>query len=280
MTKQEFINNNLFRFIGCNCYSDCPTTKSADNLYLIGLEYFGRYEDDDCYFSYVNAETGEITSNSWSTRGACPHFNTYLRPTVKTAVENGWLSKEWYEGYVETHWRDYKLERIHNLTRYLSDLMEVFKDDQLSLPVEISKRCRKFKEPTGVLLSTERVRISYGWNNFETRAKVLGSDNKIYTIQLSSCTCSALADIRKHLTGMVDYIQDTKEIYDFIHNYNKVDITGCVDVEKEKAAAKEAEFKEKKMQELIEWCKSKEPEKSNEDIREWAEKIFNRKYVA
>ena len=158
--------------------------------------------------------------------------------------------------------------------------MEVFKDEQLSLPVDISNRCRKFKESTGILLSAKKVRIPYGWNNFETHAKVLGSDNKIYTIQLSSCTCPALADIRKYLTGIVDHIQDTKEIYDFIHNYNKVDITGCVDVEEEKVAAKEAEFKEKKMGELIEWCKSKEPEKSDEDIRKWAEKIFNHKYVA
>ena len=280
MNKQEFINNNLFRFTGCGCQGDCPTTKSEDNLYLIGLEYFGRYEDDDCYFAYVNAETGEITTNSWSTRGACPSFNTYLRPTVKTAVENGWLSQEWVDNYVDTKWNGKKISVINDLTHDLRHLTEVFKAEPLSLPVEISNRCRKFKEPTGVLLSAETVRIPYGWNNFETHAKVLGSDNKIYTIQLSSCTCKVLDALREELISIVDHIQDTKEIYDFIRNYNKVDITGCVDVEEEKAAAKEAEFKEKKMGELIEWCKSKEPEKSDEDIREWAEKIFNRKYVA
>ena len=64
MNKQEFINNNLFKFIGCGCQGDCPTTKSEDNLYLIGLEYFGRYEDDDCHFMYVNSETGEITTDT------------------------------------------------------------------------------------------------------------------------------------------------------------------------------------------------------------------------
>lgn len=115
MTKQEFINNNLFKFIGCNCETECSTTKSEDNLYLIGLSYSGRYDD-------------------------------------------------------------------------------------------------------------------------------------------------------------------TQAIYDYIVNYNKVDVSGCTDIDNAKAAAKEADFKEKKMLDLIAWCKSKAPEKSYEDIMEWAEKIYNKNY--
>ena len=277
MTKQEFINNNLFKFIGCNCYSDCPTTKSADNLYLIGMEYFGRYEDDDCYFSYVNAETGEITTDSWSTRGACPNFKTYLRPTVKTAVENGWLSQEWVDSYVNIKWHGKKIAVIRDLTDDLYHLTETFKDVQLSLPVEISSRCRKFKESTGILLGA-KVSIPYGWKNYEIQAKVLGSDRKIYTININNCSCSTLKKLREELTNRVDEFNDTNEIREYIANYNKVDITDCVDVEKEKAAAKEAEFKEKKMLDLIAWCKSKAPEKSYEDIMEWAEKIYKKNY--
>lgn len=278
MTKQEFINNNLFKFIGCNCETECTTTKSEDNLYLIGLYYSGSYEDDDCYFSYVNAETGEITSDTWTTRAACPGFHTYLRPTVKTAVENGWLSQEWVDNYVTTKWNGKKISVINDLTHDLRHITEVFADKQLSLPVEISNRCRKFKESTGILLSAKKVRIPYGWNNYEVQAKVLGSDNKIYTINFFHCTCKVLDDLRDELINHVDEFDDTQAIYDYIVNYNKVDVSGCTDIDNAKAAAKEADFKEKKMLDLIAWCKSKAPEKSYEDIMEWAEKIYNKNY--
>lgn len=278
MTKQEFINNNLFKFIGCGCQGECPTTKSEDNLYLIGLVYSGRYEDDDCYFSYVNAETGEITTDTWTTRGACPGFHSYLRPTVQTAVENGWLSQEWLDNYVADKWKGKKIAVINELTDNLRHLTESFDDVQLSLPVEISNRCRKFKESAGILLSAKKVRISYGWNNYEVQAKVLGSDHKIYTININNCSCKTLDDLRKELTDMVDEFEDTQAIYDYIVNYNKVDVSGCTDIDNEKAAAKEADFKEKKMLDLIAWCKSKAPEKSYEDIMEWAEKIYNKNY--
>ena len=278
MNKEQFVKNSLFQFLGCGCQGKCPTTKSEDNLYLIGLVYYGRYEDDDCYFSYVNAETGEITTDTWTTRGACPGFHSYLRPTVQTAVENGWLSQEWLDNYVADKWKGKKIAVINELTDNLRHLTESFDDVQLSLPVEISSRCRKFKEPTGILLSAKKVSIPYDWGNYEVRAKVLGSDHKIYTINIDNCSCKTLDDLRKELTDMVDKFNDTNEIREYIANYNKVDITGCVDVEEEKAAAKNEEFKAKKMGELIEWCKDKAPEKSDTEIMEWAEKIYQRKY--
>ena len=62
MTKEQFIANNLFRFIGCGCQDECPKTKSEDDLYLVSLEYFGRYEDDDCNFTYMSVRTALSTT--------------------------------------------------------------------------------------------------------------------------------------------------------------------------------------------------------------------------
>lgn len=278
MTKQEFINSQLFKFTGCGCQKECPTTKSEDNLYLIGLNYRGLYQDDDCTFYYVNAETGEHISHVWTTAGACPGFQSYLRATVKTAVENGWLSQEWLDNYIESAWINHKTGFIKELTSSIIKLSErvISKGKTLSIPCTVSNSCRKYKGD-GILIRIVRIRNPYAYGeNYDLKAKVLGIDGKIYTVSASSVTIDMDA-VMGRMNDMVSTIKNTCEFYDIFPMVNlECELAVAVDVDHAAQMEKWYSRKAEKFPGLLEWCKNTKPELDSIALREWAEKIYRK----
>jgi hypothetical protein len=279
MTKEQFITNKLFHFIGSNSYNDCPKTKSEDDLYLVSLEYFGRYEDDDCNFLYMSSKDGSLHHDGWSTRGACPSFKSYLRMTVNDAVAAGYMPKEFVDNYIDDTWLRFKGTVIDDLTRYLTDLSEkvVNRGKTLNIPCTVSNRSRKYKGE-GVLIRIARRRVyhPYYGNDYENVAKVLGTDGKIYTVSTNSVDIN-METIKERLVKMIPTIEDTNEFYDI---FPMVDLTDelavAVDVDHAAQMDKWYSRKADKFPGLLEWCKKTKPELDPIALRNWAEKVYRK----
>lgn len=285
MRKSDFISQN-FGFFGCSCHNECPTTLSNDNLVLMGLDYHGHYEDDDCYFTYINAMTGEISHDTWSTRFGCPAFNSYLRVWWQDAIESGLISgkmawdainKRWMEAIeTELNWIITQPSFYYVARRYGID--------NLNIPCVVGNRCRDYKGKATLLRFVE-VESSfspygpYGRRIVRTdaKAKVLGEDGNIYTIghQLAQID---LSDIVRRFRKLVNEDFESTSVWASIFPFTQVDLSEAKDVKEDIKKSKYEDFKASKMPGLIDWCRSKAPEKSEEEIIEWAEKIFARKY--
>ena len=71
-----------------------------DKLFFVGRDYHGRYEDDDCYFTYWDEVNKEFINDEWSTRFAAPSYDLYEMPLdFSIAWDNGLIDKE---AYLET----------------------------------------------------------------------------------------------------------------------------------------------------------------------------------
>lgn len=282
MNKTEYIAHEIFKFYGCNCSSKCPKAKSEDNLYLIGLNYSSHYEDDDCSFSYLNAETGEVVHDTWTTRFACPCFSSYLRMTVPTAHEAGYISDEVYNNFVNARWEKYLESVVHdltNLSHYIPDFPVVnMIGRELNIPVVVD-RGRKYRG-TGTLLQLVPEQDGpwvYRNRGYHIVAKVLGEDNLIHFINPAYLdTTEATKAITCQLTSILETNPDDSIALTGVYPFNTVNTEDILDEKQVKYNT----FKESKMPGLIEWCREKAPEKTEEEIKEWAEHIFARKYPA
>ena len=278
MTKDKYISSELFKHYGIRLGSELPTCKSDDDLYLVSCDYHGRYEDDDCYFIYLNAKTGKTEHNTWTTRGACPNFKTYLRMTVYAAVEAGYISREMYEEYTNRCWYNYMVNTAERLSNSVHDMIEAYHNATEEWGVKVTvNRGRKYRGE-GVIVGTKQVG-GWKWEKPHTAYKVLGTDNRIYTIETYyvAIPCS---EVREEMMKVVNAgCEDTKDLIACIP-HTEVDLKDAVDVDEEKAKAKQEALKAEKIPQLIEWCKNRAPEKSEEEIVAWAEKIFNRTYGA
>lgn len=279
MTKEQF-RQKFFNFCGCNCYNECPQTKSDDNLYLVSLNYCGHYEDDDCYFTYINSETGQYSYDTWTTRGACPSFSCYLRMPAQDAVKAGYLSGELLEEKIETSWKNHLNSTIDMMFKDIYRFREYIGNwNFANVPCTVSNRCRKYKGD-GIFLCAFEVKPYMSWKRHnEYKAKVLGTDNKIYTVSLSHVQLKedAVNELKDKLYAMVGTITD-EQVLKSVFPYINLNIEDYVDIEAEAKLKKYLDFKTSKMPGLIEWCKSKAPEKSEDEIKQWAESIFEKKY--
>ena len=282
MNKTDYIAHEIFKFYGCNCSSECPKVKSEDNLYLIGVNYRGLYEDDYCTFLYLNAETGKEESDQWTTAGACPHFNSYLRMTVPAAHEAGYISDEVYNNFVNACWEKYLESVVHDLTNlphYIPDFPVVnMIGRELNIPVVVD-RGRKYRG-AGTLLQLVKEQDGpwvYRNRGYHIVAKVLGEDNMIHFISPAYLdTTEAMKAISCQITSILETNPDDSAALTGVYPFTTIDTENIMDEKQVKYNA----FKESKMPGLIEWCREKAPEKTEEEIKEWAEHIFARKYPA
>ena len=66
----------------------------VENISMVSYNYHGRYEDDDCDFTYYNNVTGEFFNDEWTTRFACPGYGCYECQTLEEADKNGYINHE------------------------------------------------------------------------------------------------------------------------------------------------------------------------------------------
>ena len=288
-----------------------------ENISMVGYNYHGRYEDDDCEFTYYNNITGNFFYDEWTTRFACPSYSCYECQTLEEADKNGLVDHEKLFSFKKysmiKQFEKFKFDNIWGETFY--------KIAPLGLRVEV-KRGRKWKG-IGYLVGTFTTSYQWGvkmWhsnNDYGTsttrHAKIYDpTTNRIETVTADYVKFLDLDNIiEQYKKDMIDIVEATT-VEDFsigkngttyspysgdsnltpmsikcntisFMEYlklkgNNINIENAYDAVEEEKKAKLLAFKETKMPGIIEWVKNNTDKETDEDILALAEHIFNKKY--
>lgn len=289
-----------------------------NNISMVGYNYHGRYEDDDCNFTYYNNVTGNFFYDEWTTRFACPAYGCYECQTLEEADKKGYVNHEKLFSFK-------KFEMIKQLEKFKFDNIwgETFaKIAPFGLRVEV-KRGRKWNG-IGYLVGTFTTSYQWGvkmWrsnndygtsttrhakiydpttNRIETvtadYVKFLDLDNIVeqYKKEMIAIVEATTVDdfsIGKNGTSYSPYSGDSNDtkmtlkcdVISFMEYLkskgNKLNLENAFDVVEEEKKAKFLAFKETKMSGIIEWVKNNTDKETEEDIMKLAEHIFNKKYA-
>ena len=288
-----------------------------ENISMVGYNYHGRYEDDDCEFTYYNNATGNFFYDEWTTRFACPSYGCYECQTLEEADKKGLVDHKKLFSFKKysmiKHFEKFKFDNIWGET--------FCKIAPLGLRVEV-KRGRKWKG-IGYLVGT--FTTSYHWgvkmwhsnndygtsttrhakiydpttNRIETvtadYVKFLDLDNLIEQykkdmIAIVEATTIEDFSIGKNGTSYSPYSGDsnrtpmtikcdTVSFMEYLKSKgNNFNLVNAYDVVEEEKKAKLLAFKETKMPGIIEWVKNNTDKETEEDVMELAEHIFNKNY--
>ena len=288
-----------------------------ENISMVGYNYHGRYEDDDCEFTYYNNITGNFFYDEWTTRFACPSYGCYECQTLEEADKNGLVDHEKLFSF-----KKYSMIKQFEKFKFDNIWGETFdKIAPLGLRVEV-KRGRKWKG-IGYLVGTFKTSYQWGvkmWcsnndygtsttrhakiydpttNRIETvtadYVKFLDLDNIIEQykkdmIAIVEATTVEDFSIGKNGTSYSPYSGDsnltpmiikcnTISFMEYLKSKgNNLNLENVYDVVEEEKKAKLLAFKESKMPGIIEWVKNNTNKETDEDILALAEHIFNKKY--
>ena len=270
----------------------------VENIFYVSRDYHGRYEDDDCTFTYWDNLNGKFIYDEWSTRYAAPSFFLYEDNIIRfaDAMEAELVDmKKFIDMKAEKAYSI--IDRIHvkNITDDLTHTYPRIKVDG----------GRKWKG-NGYLVEIVEEENSFGIRSY---AKVLSTED----FQIHYCNpayiqyIDADAILDGYKTYAKDYIKDhisRGRFYDVFGdsfnksetyiNYNlmctfgewvkryKNNIEGLVATAPDpemyernmKLAAKRAEnFKD-----IIEWVKTNTDKTTDDEIMELALRILNKRY--
>lgn len=288
-----------------------------DNISMVGYNYHGRYEDDDCSFTYYNNVTGEFFHDEWTTRFACPNYANFECQTLKAADEKGYVDHEKLYNFKKSQLINYYANM--KISDYA--IGEIYDEiARLGLRIEV-KGGRKWKG-IGFLVGTFSTSYQWGtklWrsnNDYGTsttrHAKVYDPlTNRIETVTANQVKFLDLDKIiEKYKSDMIALIEATTVDDLVIGNNgtsyspysgdsnttpinincnivtfkeyiktkgNNLNLDNAYDVVEEEKKVKLNAFKETKMPELIEWVKAN-TDKEGDEIQKLAERIFNKKY--
>ena len=274
-----------------------------DKVFFVCKDYHGRYEDDDCTFTYWNELTKTFFTDYWTTAAACPTFGYYEEMiNFTTAWNAGLINKEAYLAKV----KEAVLEKIENTAFSCKD------PEDFSFRVEVTGG-KKWRG-TGYYVDAYETEYHFAQPMFRSRYYGSPSDfgvskTKVAVIYdpvtntLNECNAQYIKylDIDEIMTSYKAWAKeivekstsdsvmistdnlDIKEDYSletFLYkwfNEHKVDTSTASYPAQEARDKKKADFKEQKMKELIEWVRNN-TDKEAEDIVGLAEHIFNKKY--
>ena len=288
-----------------------------ENISMVGYNYHGRYEDDDCEFTYYNNVTGNFFYDEWTTRFACPSYGCYECQTLEEADKKGLVGHEKLFSF-----KKYSMIKQFEKFKFDNIWGETFdKIAPLGLRVEV-KRGRKWKG-IGYLVGTFTTSYQWGvkmWcsnndygtsttrhakiydpttNRIETvtadYVKFLDLDNIIEQykkdmIAIVEATTIEDFSIGKNGTTYSPYSGDsnltpmiikcnTISFMEYLKSKgNNLNLETAYDVVEEEKKSKLLAFKESKMPGIIEWVKKNTDKETDEDILALAEHIFNKKY--
>jgi len=287
-----------------------------ENISMVGYNYHGRYEDDDCDFTYYNNVTGNFFYDQWTTRFACPGYGCYECQTLEEADLNGYVDHEKLFSFK-------KFEMIKQFEKFKFD--DIWGDTfakiaPFGLRVEVT-RGRKWKG-IGFLVGTFTKSYQWGvklWksnNDYGTtttrHAKIYDpTTNRIETVTADFVKFLDLDNIveqyKKEMIAIVEATTvddfsigkngtsyspysgdsndtkmtikcDTVSFMEYLKmKGNKINIENAFDVVEEEKKAKFLAFKETKMPGIIEWVKEN-TDKEGDEIMKLAEHIFEKKY--
>lgn len=289
----------------------------AENIFLVASHYHGRYEDDDANFAYYNNKTGEFFHDEWSTRFAAPSYDSYKCTTFKEAWENDAVDKsilfkvllkkdinkinnftfDPFDKFEETCSLGLRVEvKKGRKWKGFGYLIGTFsKHYQWAVPQWKSNngygmsgtRYAKIYDPVNNRIET----VNCSWVEFIDLPKFIEEYKSLYLKSLNEKTednicindpkTSFGCGFGDHYTTPM-YIQclDMESFIDWMkrNHKNTFDLSIAYDEVEEAAKKKAEEFKASKMPGIIEWVKNNTDKKTEDEINNLAEYIFNKKY--
>ena len=288
-----------------------------ENISMVGYNYHGRYEDDDCEFTYYNNVTGTFFYDTWTTRYACPSYSCFECQTLAEADKKGYIDREkLFNLNKYSMLEDFRKFKTPNIFGEFFDKIAPF-----GLRVEVTGG-RKWKG-VGYLVGTFTTSYQWGvkqWHSNNDYGTSTVRHAKIYdpiTNRIETVTANQIKflDIDKivdqYKADMIAIIEattienfeignsnttwspysgdtnrtkmtihcNTKSFFDYLKEKgNKLNLDNAYDVLEEEKKAKQEAFKASKMPGIIEWVKNNTDKTTEEEILKLAEHIFNKRY--
>lgn len=277
----------------------------VNNIFLVSENYRGLYHDDYCTFTYYNAVTDEFFKDEWTTAGYCPSYNSYMCKKISTAVKEGIFDTEKWLNKVRklNTW----VTENNGFVKSITSLWKEVADFGLHVKVDGG---RKWKG-TGYWVGTKVKDFQYATPRFRTHDSSFGRSttvlakiydpitsrieyvnikyvqvleeenlrNRFIEIHNNMVAVGKLEDIHYYNNQLPKLITNHETWVEFIKNNTpSVDWSTAYDEIEFAEKKKAAEFREKKMKDLIEWV-TNNTDKTGDDIQKLAEHIFNKKYA-
>lgn len=262
----------------------------AENIFLVGERYRGGYHDDYASFTYFNNVTGEEFNDEWTTAFACPAYDCYKCLTLQDAFAAGLVNLEMF----------LKMKRediLNHLESASPTYMDAAQLEKYKLLVTVN-RGRKWKG-TGYVVGSRTMR--FGWkevtyaNIFDPVANVINEismenvENTELVPLFNEWKAQMVEKANNATVSCLLVSEDGNVNYPDLHipfkawlciraNEIKVDTSTASWPAQEARDKKKADFKVKKLAELVEWVKSN-TDKQGDDIQLLAERIFARRYA-
>jgi len=270
----------------------------AENVFFIAKNYHGRYEDDECWFTYWDNVNGKIISDYWTTSYACPSFDLYYEDilTVAQAREYNLINMD----AVKKHNAETILSIIGNRTSYTRENIEIIKKYNPLIKVEGG---RKFRGMAYYITEIETVKHPYP---AKVEAKVLSLDD--FQIHYCNPKYVQFVEMEKIVKAYIEWVTEAVNKAVKNNNYSSFfnidnDITwgikdeftfesyvksnsqnidyllaNAYDPRLEERKKQLAELRAKKYVDILNWVKTKTDKTTEAEQIELALKILNKQY--
>ena len=266
----------------------------VENIFYVSRDYHGRYEDDDCTFTYWDNLNGKYIYDYWGTHFAAPSFFLYEDNIIRfsAALEAGLVNIDLFTNS--------KVELLHNVVNNIS-----FKDEKIhdaivkTNPLIKVEDGRKFKG-TGYLV--EKI-VNENHHGTRTIAKVLSLED--FQIHYCNYRYVRFVEVENIIDAYKTYAHETIDnkkakgnnyvidastgkTYDIIPSFeefvkrynNNIDylVATAPDPEQEEKNRKLAAKRAENFQNIVEWVKNNTDKTEENDIMQLALRIVNKRY--
>ena len=299
----EFKKENpekTFGYAGIPYCLDRVRETGVDKIFFVSSDYHGRYEDDDCYFTYWDEDNKEFFNDEWSTRFAAPAYDYYEMPIDFAAGwESGMIDKEAYLNIMKSIHLDILNKETfnNNVAKNYNLRVSVeggrkFKGEGYLVRVDKSSyrfahpMYRNHNEDYGLSTTYTAViwnpidntinRANFNYVNFLDKDIIMEKYINWAKNIIENATIDDIKNNNRRFILSVDYSFEKfmNEVWNPDHNIGDV-VSNAYDPEMEEKKKKESEYRASKMPGIIEWVKNN-TDKQGEDIIKLAIHIFEK----
>ena len=259
----------------------------VENIFYIDRDYHGRYEDDDCTFTYWDNLNGKIVYDYWSTRFAAPSFFLYEENIIRfdNAKKAGLVNMKLFTDFKVKNACD-AIDRMQ-INNFIDDVVPTYPRIKVEggrkwkgngyLVEKVIEESSFGTRVFAKVLSTEDFQIHYCNYTYVqyVDAEDFLNEYKIYAKEFIKN--HPLDDTSKSMfaTGLTTFTEWVKE-----NKTNNIDylLATAPDAEQEKRNRKLAAKRAENFQNIVEWVKTNTDKTTDKEIMEIALRILNKRY--
>lgn len=265
----------------------------ANNVFMISRGYRSYVDDDYCTFTYWNNVTHEMFYDNWATAYACPSYSRFECMSLNEGIEKGLVDEKSYLDFLKKSSETMTKEWAEGTVRLW--FLRLRQDYDVFVPARVSTG-RKFR---GECILVRRISVKSGdymldhglvydavnnqlhevvYNNVRVDVETIAESYREWVIAKMNA-CSTLKEWNERNDTFAAWLSERIQSMAF-------DLNGIPYEEKEERdlkakfyEEKRKSFRERKMQELIEWAKKVKPHLTESERMSFVERVYERKYA-